>query len=64
MIDSIVKDIGYQLNSNYRHAAKLSTRVLSGEFDPQNAAEWEQVVSELAVTLPQLTELAFIGVDL
>ena len=52
MIDSIVKDIGHQLDPIYRHAARLSTRVLSGEFDPQYAAEWEQVVSELPVTLP------------
>ena len=64
MIDSIVKDIGHQLDPIYRHAARLSTRVLSGEFDPQNAAEWEQVVSELPVTLPQVTGVAFIGVDL
>ena len=64
MIDSIVKDIGHQLDLIYHHAARFLTRVLSGEFDPQNAAEWEQVVSELPVTLPQVTRVAFIGVDL
>jgi adenylate cyclase len=64
MIDNIVKDIGHQLDPIYRHATQLSTRVLSGDFDPQNAAQWEQVVSELPVTLPQVTGVAFIGTDL
>jgi hypothetical protein len=39
-------------------------RVLSGEFDPKKAAQWEWVVSESPVKLPQVAGTAFIGPDL
>jgi hypothetical protein len=35
-------------------------RVLRDEFDIQNAGQWEQVVQK-PVTLPQVTDIAFIG---
>lgn len=64
MIDGLLKDISHQLDPVYRHAARLSTRVLQGEFDPANAAEWKRIVSELPITLPQVTGVAFIDTEL
>lgn len=64
MIDRLIGEIGDELDPVHRHAKELSKRVLSGEFDPMNEREWRSVVAELPEALPQVTAVAFIGLDL
>lgn len=64
VIDGLIKDIGHEIEPVKQHADQLARRVLNGELDPKNEAQWAAVVSELPATLPQVTGAAFIGLDL
>lgn len=64
MIDDLRNDISKELDPVRRHAIEISKRVLSGDFDPSDAAKWRSVVSELPSALPQVTGIAFIGTDM